>query len=145
MRYQKALIPLDGSTPAEAPLGGLPDGVDELVLCRVLEPHAPVAPGVATGLGLILTQPARDRSEHDEALDYLTQVAASRGEKTTLLLLSGSPADEIVRAAQEQGVDLVALATHGRSGPKRWLLGSVAESVLRRAPCPVLLFPPHGS
>jgi nucleotide-binding universal stress UspA family protein len=53
-------------------------------------------------------------------------------------LVEGEPADEIVRVAQETGCDLVVLGTHGRTGLDRLLMGSVAEQVVRRAPCPVL-------
>ena len=52
--------------------------------------------------------------------------------------LQGDPADEIVRLAEEEGVDLIVMATHGHTGLMRVLMGSVAESVVRRAPCPVL-------
>ena len=50
----------------------------------------------------------------------------------------GEPAAEIIRLARELGANLIAMGTHGRSGLGRILLGSVAEAVLRRAPCPVL-------
>lgn len=53
----------------------------------------------------------------------------------------GKPAGEIVRAAHELRADLVVMGTHGRSGFQRWVLGSVAEKVLRQAPCPVLTVP----
>jgi nucleotide-binding universal stress UspA family protein len=50
----------------------------------------------------------------------------------------GPPAETIVRVALERHVDLIVMATHGRAGLQRMLLGSVAEQVLRLAPCPVL-------
>ncbi|HZU99183.1 MAG TPA: universal stress protein, partial [Planctomycetota bacterium] len=50
----------------------------------------------------------------------------------------GVPADEIVAFAEEKGADLIIVGTHGRTGLRRVLVGSVAESVVRRAPCPVL-------
>lgn len=53
-------------------------------------------------------------------------------------LLRGDPADEIVRLARRENCDLIVMGTHGRSGLQRVLVGSVAERVLRRAPCPVL-------
>jgi nucleotide-binding universal stress UspA family protein len=53
-------------------------------------------------------------------------------------LLVGPPASEIVRFAEQEGVDLIVMATHGRTGVTRLLMGSVAEAVLRRAPCPLL-------
>lgn len=53
-------------------------------------------------------------------------------------LLQGDPASEIVNLAKAEHVDLIVLGTHGRTGLERLLLGSTAEQVLRRAPCPVL-------
>jgi nucleotide-binding universal stress UspA family protein len=55
------------------------------------------------------------------------------------VLLEGSPADEIVRYATEQGIDLIVMGTHGRTGLERLLMGSVAEKVVRGAPCSVLV------
>jgi glycine betaine transporter len=49
----------------------------------------------------------------------------------------GEPAEEIVRLARDEAVDLIVMGTHGRSGFRHVLLGSVAETVLRTAPCPV--------
>jgi nucleotide-binding universal stress UspA family protein len=55
-------------------------------------------------------------------------------------LLSGAPADRIVELANREHCDLIAMGTHGRSGFKRLMMGSVAEAVLRRANCAVLTF-----
>ena len=54
-------------------------------------------------------------------------------------LEGGDPATEIVRAAQEWPADIIVMGSHGREGISRALLGSVAESVVRHAPCPVLV------
>jgi nucleotide-binding universal stress UspA family protein len=55
-------------------------------------------------------------------------------------LTMGDPAGEIVRIATEEGAEMVVLGTHGRTGMVRLLMGSVAEAVVRRAPCPVLVY-----
>ncbi len=55
-------------------------------------------------------------------------------------LAMGDPAGEIVRIAAEEGVEMIVLGTHGRSGMARMLMGSVVETVVRRAPCPVLVY-----
>lgn len=55
-------------------------------------------------------------------------------------LVMGPPADAIVDLAKEQGADLIVLGTHGRTGLMRLLMGSVAEAVVRRSPCPVLTY-----
>jgi nucleotide-binding universal stress UspA family protein len=57
---------------------------------------------------------------------------------TAVMERSDHPADEIVRAARTRQIDLIAMGTHGRSGLAHFLIGSVAERVLRTAPCPVL-------
>jgi len=53
-------------------------------------------------------------------------------------LTIGPPAEEILAAAEEEKADLIVMGTHGRGGLSRVLMGSVAEAVLRKAPCPVL-------
>lgn len=55
------------------------------------------------------------------------------------VLLQGDPASEIVRYGRDAGVDLIVMGTHGRTGVERLLMGSVAEKVLRDAPCSVLV------
>lgn len=55
----------------------------------------------------------------------------------------GRPADEIVTAARQWGATLIVIGTHARTGVSRALLGSTAEQVLRHAPCPVMVVPPH--
>lgn len=59
-------------------------------------------------------------------------------------LAMGDPAAEICRIATDEGAEMIVLGTHGRSGLFRLLMGSVAESILRRAPCPVLVYREPG-
>lgn len=56
----------------------------------------------------------------------------------------GSPGPEVVKAAKEWQADLVVIGSHGRRGITRALVGSVAEAVMRHAPCPVLVVGPQG-
>lgn len=56
----------------------------------------------------------------------------------------GSPFYEIIQYAKEHDVDLIVIGTHGRSGLVHLLMGSVAENVVRKAPCPVLTVKPDG-
>ena len=58
--------------------------------------------------------------------------------KVRYLIDTGNPFDRIVGAAEDHRIDLVVLATHGRTGVRRLLIGNVAEKVVRHAPCPVL-------
>jgi nucleotide-binding universal stress UspA family protein len=55
-------------------------------------------------------------------------------------LTMGDPAGEIVRIAGDEGAEMIVLGTHGRTGMTRLLMGSVAEVIVRRAPCPVLVY-----
>ena len=55
-------------------------------------------------------------------------------------LITGDPATAIARLAEEEQADLIVMGTHGRTGLTRLLMGSVAEAVVRRAPCPVLTY-----
>ncbi|MBA4019959.1 MAG: universal stress protein [Pirellula sp.] len=58
-------------------------------------------------------------------------------------LVYGAPADAIVALAKKENADLIVMCSHGRTGLGRLLLGSVAELVMRRAECPVLIVKPH--
>ncbi|HEU0013017.1 MAG TPA: universal stress protein [Longimicrobium sp.] len=75
-------------------------------------------------------------------LDAMLAVQELNGSTPQPCVRIGEAAHEIVAEAREWGADLVVLGTHGRRGAARWLLGSVAETVLRTAPCSVLVVPP---
>jgi nucleotide-binding universal stress UspA family protein len=77
-------------------------------------------------------------------LASLVGPANRAGMHTIAELREGHPAAETVRAAEDLHADLIVMGTHGRTGFQRWVLGSVAEAVLRRAPCPVLTVPPRA-
>lgn len=55
-------------------------------------------------------------------------------------LTMGDPAGEVVRIAADEGCEMIVMGTHGRTGLTRLLMGSVAEQIVRRAPCPVLIY-----
>jgi nucleotide-binding universal stress UspA family protein len=61
------------------------------------------------------------------------------GVDCTGLVLEGDPASQILEAIEKQSADFLAIATHGRSGLTRWVLGSVTEKVLRAAKVPILV------
>ncbi len=63
--------------------------------------------------------------------------SASTGHKA--IVATGPPSNAIIRAVEAESIDLIVIATHGRSGIAHALLGSTAEKVIRRAPCPVLV------
>ncbi len=71
-------------------------------------------------------------------LREVTDAAARAGVPAETRVLTGIPSEDIVRVARELPADLIIMGTHGRAGMSHLLLGSVAEKVVRRAPCPVL-------
>ena len=77
--------------------------------------------------------------QNDQLREELEQVVGpDRSVPLEHRLEEGDPASHIVRLAEDTGSDLIVMGTHGRTGLRRWLLGSVAEQVMRRAHCPVL-------
>lgn len=80
------------------------------------------------------------RMLEDEGRQALSRVQALAGDiKVEMSVLEGRPATEIVKLASDKEVDLLVIGTHGKKGLERLLLGSVAESVIRSAPCKVLV------
>lgn len=77
------------------------------------------------------------------ALDALAQRKCAKATMGQQLLRTGDARDVIINAAKELGVDLIVMGTHGRRGVARALLGSVTETVVRSAPCPVLTVRAH--
>jgi nucleotide-binding universal stress UspA family protein len=82
-------------------------------------------------------------TDPQDSAERLERLAAEIGQHLPVerALLSGRVAHQIVRYARDKGIRLIVLGTHGRSGVSRMLLGSVAETVARLAPCPVLTVP----
>lgn len=140
--YERVLIPLDGSELAETIMpfaervAGPADA--EVLLLTVVEPLSAVSGlaggGVAGPDALLLRQL--------EAKKYLAGLATRlerKGVRVRTLLGLGAPAAEILAVARSEQADLIAMTTHGRSGFKRAVFGSVAEAVLQAATVPVLM------
>ena len=109
----------------------------EIVLVRVVTPRVIQAGAPVPG---VIAEELAARTA--EARDYLTTIAAKlseRGVRVKVRVRAGMAVEEILSATQESSADLIAMTTHGRSGLRRLLFGSVAEAVLRLAETPVLL------
>lgn len=139
--HRHVLVAVDGSADSEAVLTfllGIAGPLDmRVTLLRVLEP---VVPDVIEGSRHVVVEDVEAR--RTDAQEYLAALAAdlrSRGVETRCVVGRGKPAEEILAAACAEGADFIAMATHGRSGVKRLLFGSVAETVLRHADVPVFL------
>jgi nucleotide-binding universal stress UspA family protein len=139
--FTKMLIPLDGSKNAEKilPLARILAATLRLPieLLEVIDVAA-----VATRLTVDMADNFNSLIAEGEAVsrEHLKEIAANfSGGKVTCSVERGKPADVIIeRAAMEPGT-LIAMATHGRSGVDRWMLGSVAEKVLRGSRNPLFL------
>ena len=81
--------------------------------------------------------------ENQKAIDDLAARKCNRARMGQVLLRTGDARDVINQTALEVGADLIVMGTHGRRGVTRALLGSVAETVVRSAPCPVLTVRTH--
>jgi universal stress protein A len=160
MLYTHILVPTDFSPAANTALSyAFAEATHhqaKLTLLHVVQHHATTevyyikdAPqsqaGYATEFGSKLpafpshAPEAIRRDYYEEALVQLQElVPASFTGAWEAQVLSGHPADMIVRAAEDLVVDLIIMATHGRTGLQHILVGSVAEKVIRHAPCPVL-------
>jgi nucleotide-binding universal stress UspA family protein len=78
------------------------------------------------------------RKWSEDTLEALAERLRQSGIKTSCRVQAGAPHEEIVRTAEEEHADMIVMGTHGRGGLNRMILGSVAERVIRLAPCPVL-------
>jgi nucleotide-binding universal stress UspA family protein/predicted transcriptional regulator len=140
---RRVLVPLDGSALAERALDLAaaitpPDATR--VLVRVVAPIEHAMPGVsAVGTYVDVAATERATADADLYLDSVRQRLAAGGYAVQTAVRHGQPAAEIVAAAREAEASLIVLSTHGRSGARRWLLGSVADAVVRGGETPVLL------
>ena len=138
--YRNILLPLDGSPLAEQ---ALPHAVAlaeslkcNLILLKVLVP--------LTGnlnLPSNLAKKAENKTR-ELAHDYLDRVAAGvkkRGFLVTTITVDGQPHEEIIRFAETKSMDIIVMCTRGQSGISRWLMGSVADRVVRSVNVPVFL------
>jgi len=139
--YKKILVPLDGSKTAE---GVLPhakalaysEGAEIILLNVASNPAQSFAfedPAIA----------GATVSEQDEKagkyMDAVCSQLKSAGFKVTCMVRDGGAASMILKVADDLGVDVIAMSTHGRTGPAHWLIGSVAERVVRHSKVPVMM------
>ena len=138
--FKKILVPLDGSELAAKIL----PKVEELAkLCDAQITLVSVSTGATDVAGGASPEVFKEAARHEAKVceNYLGETAKDmqgRGLRVDKACLQGSPAMAIVKFAQENNIDLIALATHGK-GEVAWMLGSTAEKVLSHATVPVLL------
>lgn len=148
--YQKILAPLDGSELAECVVEHIKAiaigcHVPTVVLLRVIEPFNP--PGYLPREVAEATYREAKETAEVEAKNYLDHMAKTLSEEGVAVgtnIVEGLPADEILKYAETEQVDLIVMSTHGRSGVSRWLSGSVADKVLNHSFIPVLIVVPRS-
>ena len=148
--YRKILFPTDGSKDAETAIGHLIPlavafGANVVVLEVVDSGTASVHVPAVDSILASEKDPPAVAHERAVASDHLTavaeQLARAGVDSVTPLTKVGRVADEIIETVDELACDAIVMATHGRSAIKRFFLGSVAERVVRDAPCAVILIP----
>ncbi len=147
MQYSKIICPTDFSEPAELALRhalemarGTPA---ELHLVHVVQPSSPpmgFAPRVAEEMAEIQQSHEQYAQKQLEDLAHKPWLEDAEVDVRTQVLL-GHPPDAIVEYGRDEQAELIVTATHGVTGWRRWVFGSVAEVVVRKAPCPVLVIP----
>ena len=135
--WKKLIVPTDFSACSQPALAAAADlqqrSGAEVVLLHVTEP---AYEGLRVQTGELHGQM---KQAAEIALKKITAEHFSHAAKVRLLVKEGRPADVICRVAAEEAADAVIIPTHGHSGLKHVLLGSVAEKVVRHAPCSVLV------
>ena len=139
--FQNILVPVDFSANSDPAIEAAVDFSRRYDgLMTLVHVYDPIAYALPEGY-VLFTPPQLDRliSTLEEQLEATKRTAVELGAlRVDTRLLQGFPAEEITDYAARTGVDLIVMATHGRGAVKRLLLGSVAERVVRTAPCPVL-------
>lgn len=150
---RKILCPTDFSDPSYKAVRVAQEWAShfdaELILVHVITPVPTyTAPGFTGAEEAMSRQGIADYMAEVEAgaknlLDALLANVVPDTVTSRSVILHGNPADKIVDYAEEGSVDIIITATHGRTGFRRLIFGSVAERVLRHARCPVLIIPAH--
>ena len=146
-KFMKILAPTDFSEPSalalETALEVAAPGAS-ILLCHVVDdlPLTYGYVGIATPTPELRSRMTREAEKELEGFgpkDVRADVTVVRR------VIHGTPFLEIVRLAREEEIDLIVMGTHGRTGLQQILIGSVAEKVVRKAPCPVLVVRAKGT
>lgn len=140
--YSKILLPTDGSKhankAAEHAIWIARESGAEIIALTVMETSSLVGLPADDLIIRLREMLEEEASRSLEAVKKLVEESGA-GVKLTLRTDEGSPAEAILRTVEKEGVDLVVMGTSGKHGLDRFLLGSVAEKVVRSVGCPVLV------
>ena len=143
--YKKVLVPLDGSTLSELALANaviIAAGckVPELIIINVIEPFKDLAYWVSDDTAQKMQKEAARLAR--KYLDQTVERLSNEGVEVEGVIAEGNPGEVILEYAVKNGVDLIVMGTHGRTGFSRFMFGSVAMRLVQHSPVPVLLVPP---
>ena len=145
--YEKILVPLDGSELAEVVLPYAEELAgrlgSEITLVNVLIFFSESAPDLYLRLRQYYIEKMVENTR--EAAERYVKKPQGKAIKVESRILLGNPAEEIVEYANKEDIDLIVMATHGRTGISRWALGSVANKVVRATKRPVGLIRAKGA
>jgi nucleotide-binding universal stress UspA family protein len=156
--YKKIMVPLDGSEVAECVIPHVETfitgcQVSSIILVRVIEPSPPIFDDTAS----------INSATRDKMIESIKKIEEERKSSTAAYLqdvvqrlkhpkvdikteiIVGSVADSLAGYTETNAIDLIIIATHGRSGVSRWVRGSVADRILRAARVPVLMVRAPGT
>lgn len=143
--FSKVFVPLDGSELAESALEYAKAICDGKIHLFRVQPYPPIS---SLPLDMPATQ-AMIEAEKNATTSYLEKtsykLAAEGNVHLSWSQKMGDPASSILQEAREEGADCIVMSSHGRTGWSRFLLGSVAEKVVRHATCPVLIVRPPAA
>ncbi len=142
--YTKILVPLDGSKIAEMVLPNVVrlacESKAKVVLLTVDAPGLDFRKSGSSwsNMGDALATRERPNGQMRAYIDSAASMLAGMGVETTTAIVTGEAAEEILTYAADNGCDLIAMSTRGRSALKRGLMGSVTDAVVRASKAPVL-------
>ena len=140
--FQRILVPLDGSVRAERVLPVVTP-IAEALGCELVLFQVPIVyvSDWMTGDWSMPVQGILAAAEQDARtyLEYIASRLQRNGLEVSIATEIGAVAASIIQYAEDTGVDMIAMCTHGRTGLRRWTLGSVADRVLRAGRVPLLL------
>jgi len=146
--YKAILVPLDGSKRAEAILRHV-EGLSTLyharvIFLQVVEP-SPLVVGPEGSIVLHQEEIERWTKEAESYLSVVQGEFQEKGIETEKHVINGPVVEAIIKVAEKEGADLIALASHGRSGLSQVFYGSVAAGILHRIDRPLLLIRSRGN
>jgi nucleotide-binding universal stress UspA family protein len=148
--YKKIMVPLDGSELGECVLPHVEAfikgfNISNVILVRVVEPEVSYRAEYSIDPKIVAE---RESDRKSSAKDYLNHVMNRLKHEGTALhaeVIVGRVAERLIDYTEENDIDLILIATHGRSGVSRWVRGSIADKILRSANVPVLMVRAPGT